>query len=332
VRALASLILDGVFEFEQSGSSRSGPAAAGLLATRRIPRPASRLGASATSDRLRGRASGLTRHEVRCGCILFTAGRPRRLFIVDFDTTSAAGVSCSRASDFAARLQSNWNWRRNAGRCWLMSQRREPPQAALYPLYVSPTLEHLPRVVRRRRRLSAVRCTRFKVGLVSTAYASRQAVGLFFVLSTACNMRRADRASAAARTSQGVPFTASDRSGGAAVPGGLGAWTRPGSSEFRAWHGIQSWRQWLTARSGVRADGREAWCGPLVRPQMRLELDGVRPALPGNPDHGDLARHPSAPETGGCLTTRQLVFGGTLQMLPVRTAGGLCAAKFDARR
>jgi hypothetical protein len=279
---LQALILDGVFEVEQSGSFLSGPAAAGLFGDPQDSTARSRLGR--LCDKAIAYAAalpGLTAHEVAMRLYLFNAVPPTPALHRRFDNDDRLLAFLLQGSDVAARLQSRWQ-RETPGEGWLMWRSATPPEATLYKLYVSPTLEHLPRVFASAvAAFSTVRCTRFKVG--RGVYGVSRPDKLVAYFSSLDGLQRAAELigeSAAASTAQGVPFTAP------IDPEGLLSWGMdpPRFEQVPAWQRYQSWRQWLTGRIAVYVlAAGEAGADAHSFVRRRLELDGVDP-LTWNPD------------------------------------------------
>ena len=162
---LRPLILDGVFEVEQSESFLSGPAAAGLFGDPHDSTACSRLGRLCDNAISYAAAlPGLTAHEVATRLYLFNAAPPTPALHRRFADDDRLLAFLLEGGDVAARLQSHWR-RETPGEGWLMWRSATPPEAVLYKLYVSPTLEHLPRVFASAvAAFSKVRCTRFKLG------------------------------------------------------------------------------------------------------------------------------------------------------------------------
>jgi hypothetical protein len=279
---LRPLILDGVFEVEECGRFLSGPTAAACFGSPKEAASASQLG-RLCNDAI-GYAAALeqlTVHEVATRLYLFNAAPATPMIHRRFADDRQLMQFLCQDEELARDLRSRWN-REVLGDAWLMWQRAVSNAESACKLYVSPTLEHLPRVFAAVVAvLSKVRCARFKVGRGGFGVTRSDKLVAYFgsldELQKAADLIGRSVAGAAA---QGVPFTAP------IDPDGLLSWGMdpPRFDQVPAFQQVQSWRQWLTGRIAVYVlAAREAGIDVQSFVRSRLSLDGVDPVT-WNPD------------------------------------------------
>lgn len=273
---LSPLILDGVFEIERSGQFVSGAAALSHGDAPDTPVPSSQLAKlSEEAISYAAELDALPVQEVATRLYLFncapgTVALERRF--ADDDTLCGFLLPTERI----ARLVRSC-WRSNAlGDSWLAWRRDGFAWTPGYKLYISPQLEHLPRVFECAvEAFARVRCPYFKSGRGAFGVLRPdKLVAYFSNLEPLQQAAELIRASIAGTPAQGVPFTAP------IDPDGLLSWGMdpPRFEQVPAWQQYQSWRQWLTWRIAhyvVAARQSGADVPSFVR--GRVKFDGVDP-------------------------------------------------------
>ena len=174
------------------------------------------------------------------------------------------------------RLRSRWR-RESIGDSWLAWHSETPAGCSAYKLYVSPTLEHLPRIFEAAIRAFAQGgCSHFKLGRGAHGLLRPdKLVAYFSGLEGLQQASEQIRISAQAAAAQGVPFTAPIDSDG------LLSWGMdpPPFEQVMPSQQIQSWRQWLTGRVALYAlAARETGADAPSFVRERVHLDGIDPA------------------------------------------------------
>jgi len=279
---LEPLILDGVFEVEQSGSFVSGAAALAQFGDRVVATAASRLTQLSTDAVAYAAAlEGLSAHDVAMRLYLFNAAPVtlglRRRFADDARLLSFV----ADGDDVGRRLRSRWH-SETLGDSWMAWQSAALEEAPGYKLYISPVLEHLPRVFEAAvEAFARVQCTRFKLGRgVYGVLRPDKLVAYFSSLDALLQAAELIRLAVPGEEAQGVPFTAP------IDPAGLLSWGMdpPRFEQVLAWQQIQSWRQWLTGRIAVYTlAAKQAGSDAHSFVRQRIQMDGVDPQT-WNPD------------------------------------------------
>jgi hypothetical protein len=271
-----TLILDGVFEIEQSGNFVSGAAALAPFTYSETAEPTSLL-AQLCEDAITYAAALelLPVHDLALRLYLFNTapGEPamHRRFC---DDDRLLGFVL--ADDAIARLlRSRWR-RETIGDSWLAWNGEASARAPEYKLYVSPTLDHMPAVFELAvDAFAKAQCTHFKLGRGAFGLLRPdKMVAYFSDLDSLQQAAELIRRSAAGAVAQGVPFTAPIDSDG------LLSWGMdpPRFEQVLQSQQLQSWRQWLTGRIAVYVlAGREAGTDVHSFIRNRIELDGVDP-------------------------------------------------------
>ncbi len=273
---LRPLVLDAVFEVEHAGRFVSGPAALELMRADQPKSAPSRL-AQVSSDAIAYafELEALSPYDIAHRLYMFNASPStpdlQRRFGSD-DTLLGHLV----ATDEGARILRSY-WRRESiGSAWLAWRAPGSASPANYKLYVSPTLEHLPRVFEIAvETFAGVRCAYFKLGRGAHGVSrSDKLVGYFSSLESLRRAAERIQSSATGAAAQGVPFTASIDADG------LLSWGMdpPRFTQVLAGQEWQSWRQWLTGRvAAYLLAAKAAGADALSFVHHRVALDGVDP-------------------------------------------------------
>jgi len=273
---LTPLILDGVFEIERSGQFVSGAAALSRGDGSGVPVAASRLAALCEEAiSYAAELDALSVQEVATRLYLFncapsTPALERRF--ADDNRLRGFVLSTPRITRLVRT-----SWRSDAlADSWLTWHRGGFAWRAGYKLYISPELEHLPRVFECAvEAFAKVRCPYFKLGRGAFGLLRPdKLVAYFLSLEPLQQAAELMMTSIAATPAQGVPFTAP------IDPEGLLSWGMdpPRFEQVQAWQQYQSWRQWLTwriAHYAVAARDSGADVRSFVR--ARVKFDGVDP-------------------------------------------------------
>jgi hypothetical protein len=273
---MRQLVLDGVFEVEQSGQFVSGAGALAVLGDRHD-------GASGASQRsLSEEAIAyaaafelLPAQELatRLYCFNTAPGRPElhRRFRNDDRL-----LSFLLKDDAIVRLLRS-RWRREiVGDSWLGWHGGDSVEPAAYKLYVSPALQDLPRTFEAAiDAFAKTQCAGFKVG--RGAFGLLRPDKLVAYFSGLDSLQRAAELihrSAGDARAQGVPFTAPIDSD-ALLSWGMDP---PRFEQVLQAQQLQSWRQWLTGRIAVYLlAARQAGGDVHSFVRNRVQLDGVDP-------------------------------------------------------
>jgi len=276
------LILDGVFEIELDGQFVSGAAALAQLGDRESNVPTSTV-TRLSEDAIAYAAALelLSVQEVATRLYLFNAVPSTPALQRRFADDDRLCAYLFESGSVAHRLRSRWRME-TLGESWLawgrMSAAREPG----YKLYVSPTLEHLPRIFEAAvDTFGKVGCTYFKMGRGAFGVLRPdKLVAYFRGLDTLLEAAGLIQIACAGAVAQGVPFTAPIDAQG------LMSWGMdpPRFEQVFAWQQVQSWRQWLTGRiASYTLAAREAGTDVHSFVRNRIQLDGVDPST-WNPD------------------------------------------------
>lgn len=275
---MRQLVLDGVFEMEWEGGFISGAAAIACFGNgteKALKSKIAQLSAAAIS--YAATIEGLSVGEIATRLYLYNrapcSAPLQRKFADDSQLLSYLYSDTATARD----LESHWKRDVKQG-SWLMWEGNGPLTQLAFKLYISPDVEHLPEMFRAAvAAFVRVKCTHFKVG--RTAFGLLRPdkfVAYFSNLEQLQEAAEMVRASAAAISAQGVPFT------GAIDYNGLVSWGMdpPRFEQVLPWQEHQSWRQWVAERIAVytlAAKESKAESVPDFVLQ-RVRLDGIDPA------------------------------------------------------
>jgi hypothetical protein len=274
--SLRRLVLDGVFEVELRGQFVSGASVPELLSDQPGAHPASRI-AQLSSDAIAYAAAleSLATHEVADRLYRFNAAPSTPALQRRFAADDRLLAFVLETKGIAHRLQSRWR-RATIGETWLTWSSGESDGPPAYKLYVSPALDHLPRIFEIAvGAFAKVPCTHFKLGRgVFGVLRPDKLVAHFSGLDRLQQAADLIRTAVGGATAQGVPFTAPIDTEG------LLSWGMdpPRFKQVLARQEYQSWRQWLTGRIAVYALAAKA-TGTDVQAfvRTRIALDGIDP-------------------------------------------------------
>jgi hypothetical protein len=279
---LRSLILDGVFEIELSGQFLSGAAALAQLGHREGSARTSHLTRLSTDAIAYAAALELlTVQQVAARLYLFNSAPGTPAVRRRFGNDDRPFALPNDGSEAAHLLRSLWRSETTADG-WLVWSSSASACRPAYKLYISPTLEQLPRIFELAiEAFAKSRCTLFKLGEGASGLLRPDKLVAYF--STLDYLQQAAdqiRTAATGAVAQGVPFTAPIDAEG------LLSWGMdpPHFQQVLAWQRHQSWRQWLTERVAVYVlAAKEAGVDVDSFVRNRIDLDGVDPST-WNPD------------------------------------------------
>jgi hypothetical protein len=273
---LRQLVLDSVFEVEIAGRFVTGAAALAQLGDRDIAGGTSRihrLGEEAIEYALA--LESLPTDDVASRLYLYNTAPSTAALQRRFASDDRLCAFAFESDDVARRLRSTWR-SEVIGDSWIAWSRGAAGWTPSYKLYLSPMLEHLPRVFAvALNAFASARCSHFKLG--RGAYGLLRPDKLVAYFPNLDELQQvADFIQAAGLDvcAQGVPFTAS------IDPHGLLSWGMdpPRFQQVPEWQQYQSWRQWLTGRIAVYAvAARQSRVPVHAFVRNRIELDGVDP-------------------------------------------------------
>lgn len=273
---LRSLILDGVFEIEQSGQFVSGAAALSQFGNRERVAPTTRLSRLCADAIDYAAALELVSvGELAVRLYLFNAAPGRPEVHRRFASDEGLLAFLFEGNDVARLLRSRWR-SEPVDDAWIAWRSAAADGALPYKLYVSPALEHLPGVFAASvQAFAKVSCTRFKLGRRAFGVLRPDKLVAYFPSLDALQ-RAADLilTSAPGAVPHGVPFTAP------IDPDGLLSWAMdpPRFEQVLASQENQSWRQWLTGRIAVCVSAaKEGGADVHSFLRSRIELDGIDP-------------------------------------------------------
>ena len=269
------LVLDGVFEIEQSGRFVSGLLAFPEVGITDAAAHRSRV-AQLSTDAIAyaGALENLDVAEMAARLYMYNRAPVSPRFLHQFSNDEKVLDYLLAGTAIKRELQANWK-RQTGYQGWLAWHREGTGGPHPFKLYVSPSVEALPQAFQVAvDSFVRVRCTQFKVGRL--AYGLLRPDKLVAYFSDLDQLREAAeliRASAAGIAAQGVPFTAAiDRDG-------LVSWGMdpPRLEQVLADQEHQSWRQWVAGRIAVYTlAAKENGAGDLVSFVLeRVGLDGI---------------------------------------------------------
>jgi hypothetical protein len=273
---MRQLVLDGVFEVEQSGQFVSGAGALAVLGDRSDGGLSTRLRSlSVEAIAYAAALEQVPSYDLaaRLYCFNTAPGRPDLHHRFCDDDRLLSFLLNDQA--ISRSLRSRWH-RERVGDSWLRWHSGSSGGPARYKLYVSPALQHLPAIFEASiDAFAESQCSGFKVG--RGAFGLLRPDKLVAYFSDLDSLQRASesiRGSAGHAVAQGVPFTAPIGSDG------MLSWGMdpPRFEQVMQSQQIQSWRQWLSGRIAVYVlAAREAGADVHSFVRNRVELDGVDP-------------------------------------------------------
>ncbi len=284
VRGVTQLVLDGVFEMECDGAFVSGPDAVRHFAGARRQGRVGRLqrialDALAYAETLPAEdGPSLANRLYEYGRVPISPEWARRLPNAD---AVLAYVGAAPGTDVRGRLETTWEApKERTQTSWLMwSCRRRSDlgaRSATFKLYVSPSVEDLPRAFAAVLALQANRPMHWKIGSDAAGLLRPDKMVLYFadqerMLATAGELQAALRGA----TPHGVPFTAE------IADDGLLSWGMdpPIAERVLAWQEPESWRLWVVRRLAAALCSARGANASTLRPAEfaleRLRHEGV---------------------------------------------------------